>query len=111
MKRQVLTDRTRVLTAISARQREAICDALDPWQTRARRIDRSTQWLEKRAAWIGFAAGIGTGMLATFRPRLLVRAARTLLMVWPVWRFARDHLLPSRVVSGDRSATFPRRLA
>jgi hypothetical protein len=82
------------LTAVSARQREAIRDALEPWQTSARRIDRSTQWLRRRAVPIGFAAGFGAGTLAAFRPRLLVRAARTLLMAWPVWRFARDRLLP-----------------
>ena len=91
MKRAALENRTRALVALSTRQRDVIADALAPWQSGARRIDRSTRWMSERAGWIGLAAGVGAGVLAAFKPWLVVRSARVVAMAaWPIWRIVRN---------------------
>jgi len=107
MKRQALDHRTRLLTAISARQRDAMRAALAPWEASARRIDRSAHWFGERRGWIGFVAGIGSGLLLAFKPRLIVPAARMLLMAWPFWRFACARLHSRRERQGLAAPFIP----
>ena len=81
--REPVDRRIERLVAESARQRRAVSEAFAPWASCARRIDERTTALRRHAGRLGFAAGVGLGLLVALRPRLLLFGARAASLAIP----------------------------
>lgn len=85
MTRAALHQETQQLLAAADRQRAALQQALMPLQTRARRADALTRPLRARPRLVGFAAGVGLGLLLALNPGWPIRKLRAL---WRLRHFA-----------------------